>query len=115
MPYIKDAPPTVVRLSFQPRDMSRIDFKADSIGLSRTAYIRRMALEGKVKGYNLKPIREHTVAVGEVAAAVRDMLALPHPDRWAYEADIERIESLLQDLIGTEKKLLATMTRRLTR
>ena len=115
MPYIKDAPPQVVRLSFQPKDMSTIDRRADSVGLSRTAYIRRMALEGKAKGYNFKPIREHTVAVGEVAAAVRDMLALPHPDRWAYEADIERIEDLLRELVNTEKILLADMTRRLKR
>lgn len=115
MPYIVDGPSVPVRVSFSTKELSKVEKKADALGLSRAAYIRSMVLEGKAKGYNLKPLQTHAEAVGEVAAAVRDMVALPHPDRWAYEADIERIEAMLQELIESEKKLIEDMTRRLQR
>ena len=113
--YIKDAPNQTVHISFTAKELGYLDSKSNSVGLSRIAYIRRMALEGKAKGYNLKPMVVHAEAVGEVAAAVRDMIAKPHPDRWAYEADIERIEDLLRELVDSEKALMSDMTRRLKR
>lgn len=115
MAHIIDGSPRTVHISFSPEELSKIDRKADGVGLSRSAYIRQMALTGKVKGYNLKPVESHAEAVGEVAAAVREMLALPHPDRWAYEADIERIEDLLRQLIESEAARISDMTRRLKR
>ncbi len=117
--YVKDGPlakvPVKVHVSFSQKEISRIDRKASSVGLTRTAYVRQMALEGKVKGYNLKPFLVHAEAIGEVVAAVRDMIAKEHPDRWAYEADIEKIQEQLQELIESEKNLDEKMTRRLKR
>lgn len=94
MPYIKDGPGQTVHVSFTAKEISGLDHKADALGLSRKAYVKRMALNGKVKGYNLKPIQDHSVALGEVAAAVRDMIAKPHPDRWAYEAWLAPMEDI---------------------
>lgn len=115
MAYFKDATPRTVHIKFSPEEVSRLKRRADDVGIQFPTFVRQMALTGKVKGYNLKPIREHTEAVGEVAAAVRDMVALPHPDRWAYEADIERIEDLLKQLLDSEQALISVMTRRLSR
>ncbi len=117
--YIKDGPlakvPVKVHVSFSQKEISRIDRKASSVGLTRTAYVRQMALEGKVKGYNLKPFLVHSEAIGEVAAAVRDMIAKEHPDRWAYEADLEKLQEQLAEIIESEQSLIADMTRRLKR
>ena len=113
MPYIKDGPDRTVHIRFNPEEVSRVTNKAQSVGLSLPAYVREMALHGKVKGYNSKLLQEHTNAVGEVAAAVRDMLASDHPDRWAYEADIERIEDLLAKLVDSERSLIEQMRKKL--
>lgn len=115
MPYFIDGDPQTVHVSFSPKEISQLDRKASAVGLSRKAYVRQMALTGKVKGYNLSPILAHAEAVGELAAAVRDMLAKDHPDRWAYEADIERCEDLLRQILESEQSLVADMTRRLKR
>ena len=115
MAYIIDGPAQTVHVSFGQKELSQIERKAAAVGLSRSAYVREMALTGKVKGYNLKSLQSHAEAVGEVAAAVRDMIAKDHPDRWAYEADIERIEDLLQQLVESEAALISDMTRRLKR
>ena len=115
MPYIIDGPPIKVHVSFSPKEIVSIDRKAASVGLHRPAYIRKMVLEGKVKGYNLKPVLEHSEAIGKVAAAVRDMIAKDYPERWAYEADLEKIQAQLQTLIDSEQKLIDDMTRRLKR
>ena len=104
-----------VHISFTPMELTQVDQKADKVGLSRVAFIRQMALTGKVKGYNFKPLLMHSDAVGNVAAAVRDMIEKEHPDRWAYEADIERIEDLLNQLLGSEQALISDLTRRLKR
>ena len=113
MPYIKDGPDRSVHIRFKPQEVSRVTRKAQSAGLTVTAYVREMALSGKVRGYNPKLLQEHTTAVGEVAAAVRDMLAAPHADRWAYEADIERMEDLLTQLVESERSLIEMMQKKL--
>ena len=115
MPYIIDGPPVKVHVSFTPKEIASIDRKAAAVGLHRPAYVRQMALEGKVKGYNLKPLLTHSEAIGEVVAAVRDMIAKEHPDRWAYEADHEKLQAQLAELIEGEKKLNEIMARRLKR
>lgn len=110
-----DRQPRNVHVSFTAEEISQVEKKANSAGMKVPSYVRQMALTGKVKGYDLTPFQGHTEAIGEVAAAVRDMIALPHPDRWAYEADIERIEDLLVRLVESEQDLIAAMTRRLKR
>lgn len=115
MPYKIHSEPKTVHVEFKPEELTQLDRKANSVGLSRVAYVRQMALTGKSKGYNLEPMMAHSEALGEVAAAVRDMIAKDHPDRWAYEADIERIEDLLSQLIESEQSLVSDLTRRLKR
>ena len=104
-----------LHIQYSDEELKTLERSAASVGLSRTAYVRQASLVGKVKGYSMKPVQAHSEAVGEVAAAVRDMIAQPHPDRWAYEADIERIEDLLKQLIDSEATLITDMTRRLKR
>lgn len=104
-----------VHVSFTDEEITSVEKRASSAGMKIPSYVRQMALTGKVKGYDLTPFQKHTEAMGDVLAAVRDMLALPHPDRWAYEADIESIEDLLAHLAESEQDLIATMTRRLKR
>lgn len=113
MAYIKDGPDRTVHIRFKPEDVSRVTRKAESVGLSLPAYVREMALTGRAKGYNPRLLQEHTNAVGNVVAAVRDILASSHPDRWAYEADIERIEDLLTELVESERSLIEQMQKKL--
>ena len=104
-----------VHIDFTPEEYDELKGKAEKVGLSVTAFIRTQALTGKTKGYNMAPLSEHSIVLGEVVREVKQMARKRDPNRWKYEADIERIETMLQDLVESEKVLCSTMTRRLKR
>lgn len=108
-------PKKSVHLDFTPEEYEAILQKADSVGLTVTAFVRKQALEGKVKGYNMKPLADHAIKLGEVLNAIQSITRDPHRDRWMYEADLELIGDLTRALLEEEKALHEKMARRLKR
>ena len=104
-----------VHIDFTPEEYEVLKGKAENVGLSVTAFIRNQALTGKTKGYNMAPLSEHSIVMGEVVKEVKQMIRKRNPNRWKYEADIERLETMLQELVESEQMLCSTMARRLKR
>lgn len=106
---------TTIHIGYSPDELKRLDQLCEKVGMSRPAYLKTMGFDGKVKGYNLKAMEDFASAVGEVAAEIRKATSEPHPDRWAYEADIETIDEKLDQLIDMTSGLMETITRRMKR
>ena len=104
-----------VHIDFTPEEYQALDERAKEVGLSVTAFVRSQSLTGKTKGYNMTPLLKHSTELGEVVREVRKMIGERNPDRWKYEADIERMETMLQELVESERTLCSTMSRRLKR
>ena len=106
---------TTIHIGYSPDELKRLDKLCEKVGMSRPAYLKTMGFDGKVKGYNLKAMEDFASAVGEVAAEIRKATSEPHPDRWAYETDIETIDEKLDQLIDMTSGLMEAITRRMKR
>lgn len=106
---------TTIHIGYSPDELKRLDKLCEKVGMSRPAYLKTMGFDGKVKGYNLKAMEDFASAVGEVAAEIRKATSEPHPDRWAYEADIETIDEKLDQLIDMTSGVMETIIRRMKR
>ena len=108
------AAPTVHH-SFSGQELEALDRKAAAVGLPRTAYIRQISLDGAVKGVDLAPVLAHTLQLSAVLETVRALAERPAPDRWAYEADLDRLRALLEQISADEQALLDRLTWRIER
>ena len=114
MPSKKPAKKTV-HIDFTPEEYALLEKRAAEVGMPINAFARQLILTGKVKGYNMQPLIDHTLALGVFVSQVRKSIASPHPDRWEYEADITYIEALTQQVLAEERGLHEHMMRRLKR
>ena len=123
MAYIIDSPkkrtePTH-HIRFHPDDEARLVAKAKQAGMSVNAYIKSRALNSRaprkrVSSFpNVAHIITHIEAMDRLAQEIRIMIKKPHTDRLLYEADLERIDQKLTELLRTENTLVdACMKRR---
>ena len=117
-PDFPSPPPPAARtvhLSFSGQELEALDRKAAAVGLPRTAYIRQISLDGAVKGVDLAPVLAHTLQLSAVLETVRALAERPAPDRWAYEADLDRLRALLEQISADEQALLDRLTWRIER
>ena len=106
---------TTRHIGYDDYENKRIEIRAARVGLPVTAYIKKMSLEGSVRGVNMEPILAHTKMLGDLLAAVKEVATRPHEDQWLYEADLERIEDLMNETLESEKLFLEEVKRKLRR
>lgn len=106
-------PRTIIHLSFTPQEMELLSNRSARAGMAVTPFIKREALYGIVRGFQLRPLTEHAIAIGEIVQDVRTMITSPHPDRWLYEYDLECIEDKLNTLLEIEIDIQKRVRRRL--
>lgn len=112
-PSAPKPPKKTVHVDFIPAEHERVKAAAASVGLPVTSFVRQQALHGKTKGYNMKPLLDHASQLGAVIQSVRKIVDEPNRDRWMYEADLDRIETLLYEIAQQEKDLHEMLMRRL--
>ena len=106
-------PRTIIHLSFTPQEMESLFNRAVRVGMAVTPFIKHEALHGIVRGFQLRPLTEHVLAIDAIAQDVHTILNSPHPDKWLYEYDLARIEDKLKELILIEKDIQSRVRRRL--
>ena len=103
---------TNIRLSFTPQEMEILSKRAARVGMTIPPFIKREALYGIVRGFQLRPLTDHAIAIGEIVQDIRTMITSPHPDRWLYEYDLECIEDKLNTLLEIETDIQKRVRRR---
>jgi len=100
-------------IQFSPEDEKKVRAKAEKAGLTVTAYIKSRALNSRVsrKPIRLYPIVDHIETLDKVVEEIRKITTNPHKDRWLYEADLERIDRKLDELLQTEQELVEKIWR----
>lgn len=97
-------------VQFSLDDNELIKAKASLAGMKVSTYLRYVGLGAIVPPaplpFDVSPILDHTECLNELAATVRVIADKPHPDRWCYEADIERIEDTLLKILQSERELI---------
>lgn len=100
-------------ISFTADENAALEKRAARVGMEVAPFIKKEALEGKVKGYPLAALSRHEQDIGDILHAVREAADRPHPDRWLYQADLEAIDDKLAELLEIEKDILELLRRRL--
>ena len=100
-------------IQFSPEDEKKIRDKAEQAGMTVTAYIKSKALNSRArrKPIRIYPIVDHIEALDKVVEEIRKITTNPHKDRWLYEADLERIDRKLDELLQTEQELAEKIWR----
>ena len=101
-------------ISFTAEENQIIQERAHSVGMEITPFIKQEALHGMAKGFQLCALTQHTIAIAEIAQDIHRVVHTPHPDRWLYQADLERIEDKLDNLLEIEAAILTRLRRRMT-
>lgn len=112
MAYIEGSKGVTRHVYFSPKENGQIETWAWQAGMEIVPYIRHMALHGIVRSVDLSAVRKHGEQIGEVLRAVRQFTEAPHPDRWLYEADLERLEDKLTELVALETAILQSLQER---
>jgi len=101
------------QISFSPQEDQVIQNRARSAGMSISSFLKRQVLSGSVKTFNLDPLSNHVETIGRIAHDVQIIASMPHPDRWLYQADWEKIEDQLDTLLTLEKDIQEQIRRRI--
>ena len=78
-----------------------------------TSFIKRAALSNTIKILDMPVLSQHIVSIGEIANGIHAATSLSHPDRWLYQADLERIEDKLDQLIAIETDIQESIRRKM--
>lgn len=111
MAHIKDISHVTRHVSFSKEENELLCHRAAEVGIAVVPFIKHEALRGKVQGFSLSVISQHTESIDNVIRCVREVLSRTHPDRLLYQADLELISDQLQTLIGTEQAMLVELQR----
>jgi len=103
----------VRQISLSPQENQTLQKRAESAGMPVSPFIKRQALSGSVKVLNLPPLSNHADVIGKIAHDVRIIVSTPHPDRWLYQADLEKIEDSLDSLLIVEKNIQEEIRHRM--
>ena len=104
-PYISHR----IRLSEQ--ENIRLKNRAEKAGMSVSSFIKRAALSAPIKVLTLSALTQHALAIGEIARDIQTAITVPHPDRWLYQADLERIEDKLEQLLAIETDIQTSLRK----
>ena len=110
-----DKRPYVARrcISLSEQEDQRLRKRAESAGMTVTAFIKRAALSNTIKILDMPIISQHVIAIGTIANDIHAATSFPHPDRWLYQADLERIEDTLDQLIAIESDIQESIRRKM--
>lgn len=105
---------TVHHIRFHPDDEQKIREKAEKSGMSVNAYIKSRALSSRPRKMPTHSyiIVDHTFALDEVVSEIRKAAAVPNQAQWLYQADLERIDRKLTELLRTERELVEAFNKR---
>ena len=102
-------------VQFNSEDNERIKAKASMADMKVSTYLRHVGLHSVVPPpppfFDVIPILNHTETLNDLVADVREIADRPHPDRWRYEADIEKIDDTLRLILQTELELIETIRK----
>ena len=103
----------ILSIRFSKEDHELLQSRAAKAGMTLSAYVRACALHSEIKSVDFPVLTQHAVAVGDAVYAIRTACSSPHPDRWLYQADLERIEEKLDNLIIIETDIQNQLRRKL--
>lgn len=101
------------QISLSPQEDQLVPTRADRAGMPVSSFIKRQALSGSVKTLNLSSLSDHIDSIGRIACDVHGIASAPHVDRWLYQADLEKIEGHLENLLTIEKDIQEQIRRRI--
>lgn len=84
--------------TFYGEEEEKLQARATLAGMKVPQYIRHMALTGRVRVFDLTPLLKQEEQIGKVMQLCQKVINQPHPDRWLYQYDLERIEDELEVL-----------------
>lgn len=105
-PYVSQR---YIRLSEQEDQIVRE--KASTAGMSVSSFIKRAALSKTIKVFDIPILSQHIVSIGGIAHDIHVAISLPHQDRWLYQADLERIEDKLDQLLAIETDIQTSLRK----
>ena len=113
MPAAPNSSYSTHRIRLSEQEDLQLRERAAGAGMSITAFVKRAALSGPIKVLEFSSLSQHSLAIGEIAHDIHEAVASSHPDRWLYQADLERIEDKLNELIQIECSIQTQIRRRI--
>lgn len=85
---------------------AKVKENADELGMSISAYIKTAALNPQIVIYNYESITEHIKELKEIKGMLLPLVSMLFETRNVYQADINKLITLLQGIDESEKRML---------
>ena len=107
----KDNKTELNRVRVTPKELSRIHSKMQELGIqNRSAYLRKMALDGICVQMDLSEIREMTYQIGRLGNNLNQIAKHANETGVVYPSEIRGIQRQFEEIIGFEKEILKSLS-----
>ncbi len=84
-------------IGFSPTEWQTILQKSSKAGMRTTAYIRRMAVDGEIKIFNLKEISDVRLALIQIGRNVNQVAKAVNSTGTVYQGDMENLQKQIRE------------------
>lgn len=107
----KDNKTELIRARVTPEELRRIHSKMQELGIqNRSAYLRKMALDGICVQMDLSEIREMTYQIGRLGNNLNQIAKHANETGVVYPSEIRSIQRQFEEIISLEKGILKSLS-----
>ena len=101
-----------IHVLFTEQELAQVHQKMEEIGVtSRSAYLRKMALDGYCINLDLKPVKEMLTLLRRCSNNLNQYTKKAHETGSIYLTDIQDLQVRLDEIWGSTKEILVSLAK----